>query len=510
VSSDSSQGPDTGPIAAPPLDGGTAWLNVARPLSWADLRGKVVLLDFWTYGCINCMHLLPDLRVLEERFRQELVVIGVHSPKFTNERHTENLRRILVRYQIEHPVVNDAELHIWRAYGARSWPTRVIVDPAGRLVGTAQGEGNLPGFIEAIATVIRVFDENGGMSRAPLPMALERDRLSDSPLLFPGKVAADPASDRLYISDSNHNRIVIATLRGEVIETVGSGLIGEADGIFSQARFHRPQGLALDRSTLYVADTENHQIRAIDLDARIVETVAGTGKQAPWSHEGGEATEVDLNSPWDLALRPGILIVAMAGPHQVWVIDLVNGKAYPYAGSSHEARRDGGVAEAAFAQPSGLALDGGTLYVADAESNLIRAVALPPVNEVTTLAGGDLFEFGDVDAVGDAARFQHPLGVAVHDGLVYVADTYNHKIRVLDPATRRVRTLAGSGTAGCSDGRGTRAQFAEPGGLSATNGRLFVADTNNHAIRTVEIATGEVRTLALDGLAPPVWSYMRR
>jgi len=510
VSSDSSPGPEAGPLAAPPLDGGTAWLNVAHPLSWADLRGKVVLLDFWTYGCINCMHLLPDLRALEERFARELVVIGVHSPKFSNERHTENLRRILVRYQIEHPVVNDAELRIWRAYGARSWPTRVIVDPSGQLVGTAQGEGNLPGFIQAIAAVIRVFDERGEMSRAPLPVSLERDRLADSPLLFPGKVLADPQSDRLYISDSNHNRIVIATLAGDVIDTVGSGLIGEADGIFSQARIHRPQGLALDRSTLYVADTENHQIRAIDLEARIVETVAGTGRQSPWSSEGGDATEVDLNSPWDLALKPGILIVAMAGPHQLWVVDLVNSQAYPYAGSGHEARQDGGVAEAAFAQPSGLALDGATLYVADAESNAIRAVALPPVNEVTTIAGGDLFEFGDVDDVGDEARFQHPLGLTVSGGLVYVADTYNHKIRVLDPRSGRVRTLAGDGTPGAVDGRGPRARFAEPGGISAAHGRLFVADTNNHAIRTVEIATGEVRTLALGGLQPPLaWSYLR-
>ncbi len=510
MSSDSSAAPSAdNPISAPPLEGGTAWLNVARPLTWPDLRGKVVLLDFWTYGCINCMHLLPDLRALEERFARELVVIGVHSPKFTNERHTENLRRILVRYQIEHPVVNDAELRIWRAYSAQSWPTRVIVDPAGQLVGTAQGEGNLPGFVQAIATVVRVFDERGEMDRGSLPITLERDRLADSPLLFPAKVLADPASDRLYISDSNHNRIVIATQQGELIETIGSGLIGDADGIFSQARFHRPQGLALDRSTLYVADTENHQIRAVNLDSRIVETVAGTGRQAIGSSEGGEACEVDLNSPWDLALRPGILIVAMAGPHQLWVIDLVNGQAYPYAGSGHEARQDGAVADAAFAQPSGLALDGGTLFVADAESNVIRAVELPPVNLVTTVAGGDLFEFGDVDEAGDRARFQHPLGVAVHDGLVYVADTYNHKVRVLDPRTRRVRTLAGDGLSGAADGRATRARFAEPGGISAAGGRLFVADTNNHAIRTIEIASGEVKTLELGGLQPPsAWSYL--
>ena len=145
-----------------------------------------------------------------------------------------------------------------------------------------QGEGNLSGFVQAIAAVVRVFDERGGINRAALPISLERDRLADSPLLFPGKVLADPASDRLFVSDSNHNRIVVASTRGEVLDTIGSGLIGDADGIFAQARFHRPQGLALDRSTLYVADTENHQIRAVDLEARIVETVAGTGKQAPW------------------------------------------------------------------------------------------------------------------------------------------------------------------------------------------------------------------------------------
>jgi NHL repeat len=248
----------------------------------------------------------------------------------------------------------------------------------------------------------------------------------------------------------------------------------------------------------------------VDLEAGVVETVAGTGRQAPWSSEGGEATEVDLNSPWDLGLKPGILIVAMASPHQLWVVDLVNGQAYPYAGSGQEARRDGGVGDAAFAQPSGLALAERTLYVADAESNIVRSVALPPVNEVTTLAGGDLFEFGDVDDTGDRARFQHPLGVAVSDGLVYVADTYNHKIRVLDPGTRRVRTLAGNGIAGFADGRGTRAQFSEPGGLSAANGYLFVADTNNHAIRRIAIATGKVDTLAFEGLGPPAaWSYLR-
>lgn len=477
-----------GPIAAPPLDGAVDWLNVSSPVTIAQLRGKVVILDFWTYGCVNCMHVLRDLKTLEQRFRDELVVIGIHSPKFTNEKDSENLRRILVRYEIEHPVANDANLAIWRRYGARAWPTRVIIDPAGNLVGTALGEGNLDGFISAIRTVIRVFDERGELNRAPLPHDLERQRHADRPLLYPGKVLADAATDRLFIADSNHNRIVVTTLGGRLIETIGSGLQGHADGIFSQARFHRPQGLALEPPAspgesrqLYVADTENNRIRVIDFQSRTVETIGGD----------------ELHSPWDLALKMGILIVAMAGRHQLWVVDLLHDRAYPYAGTGEEARRDGPVNEAAFAQPSGLASDGDILYVTDAESNTIRRVALPPANSVQTIAGGDLFEFGDRDGKGDAVRLQHPLGAAVDNGVVYIADTYNHKIKSLDIASGKVSAFAEG--------------FHEPGGVSIAGGKLYVADTNNHAIKVVDIASRKVSALAIEGLTPPhAWSYLRR
>jgi len=519
-----------GPIAAPSLDGAVAWLNVAAPISLLQLRGKIVVLDFWTYGCVNCMHILRDLKTLEQRFPDELVVIGVHSPKFTNERDTENLRRILVRYEIEHPVANDAGHEIWRRYGVQAWPTRVIIDPAGNLVGTALGEGNLEGFISAIRTVVRVFDPSTPefaqslrasehvINRTPLALDLERTRHVDRALLYPGKVLADHASGRLFIADSNHNRIIVSSLDGTLLETIGSGLQGDNDGIFSQARFYRPQGLVLSQDNeLYVADTENHQIRVVDFQARAVHTVAGTGKQGAWSGEGGEAMRIDLNSPWDLALKPGILIITMAGPHQIWVVDLLHDRAYPYAGTGEEARKDGPVNTATFAQPSGLALDGNTLYVADAEANIVRALDLPPGNMVTTIAGGDLFKFGDEDGHGDAARLQHPLGVAVHAGRLFIADTYNHKIKMLDPESRQVTTFAGTGVAGHVDGPATTAQFFEPGGLSVASSTgpgqaavLYVADTNNHAVRMIDLTTKQVSTLAIAGLMPPTtWSYLR-
>jgi len=492
------------PIHAPELSGAVEWLNVPHPLTLKnDLRGKIVLLDFWTYGCINCMHVLPDLKRLEHKYREELVVIGIHSAKFTTERQSDNIRRIITRYEIEHPVANDADFKIWRAYGVRAWPTLVLIDPAGYVVATASGEGKVDAFDQAIAAVRMVFDERGGLDRRPIPIVLEGVGQSDRPLRFPGKLAVDPGSGRLFVADSNHNRILIVSPHGAIEEQIGSGQAGSGDGNFDNTQFYRPQGLCYDatRDTLFVADTENHLVRAAHLGSRTVSTIAGTGKQAAWMGDGGAARQTALNSPWDLALLEReagpLLLVAMAGSHQIWMIDLDRSLAFRYAGSGREARADGTVDDAAFAQPSGLALDGRSLFVADAESNIIRKIDLPPSNEVTTLAGGDLFDFGDTDGRGDAVRLQHPLGIAALNGLIYIADTYNHKIKVLDPRRRKVTTLAGTGASGSSDGPLTSATFYEPGGIAAAPRKLYVADTNNHVIRRIDLDTGQVGTVVL-------------
>ena len=488
---------ESAPIRAPELTGAVDWLNVDAPLTLADLRGKVVLLDFWTYGCVNCMHLLPGLARLEAKYRDALVVIGVHSAKFANERDSGNLRLILEHYGITHPVANDAELKVWREYTVRAWPTLVLIDPAGYIVAGASGEGRLDAFDEAIAAVIQVFSDKGELDPTPRP-ATVHPTPAGTTLLFPGKVAVDPDGRRLFIADSSHHRIVVVSVTGERLDVVGGDGAGSADGSFEHATFHGPQGMAYEPDTgrLWVADTGNHLVREVRFETRTVLTVAGTGVQGR-RESGGRGIDVSLKSPWDVALHGGLMLVAMAGAHQVWLLDRERSLVLPYAGSGGEARVDGAVDDAAFAQPSGLLINDDVAYVADAESNIIRAIQLPPVNRVTTLAGGDLFEFGDVDGVGDAARFQHPLHVEVDAGSLYVADTYNHKIRLLDPVSRRVTTIAGQGTPGHADGAPGTACFREPGGVAVVGARLYVADTNNHAIRTIELATGEVGTLPI-------------
>lgn len=491
-----------GRVRAPELAGGRSWLNTDKPLQLAGLRGKVVLLDFWTYGCINCVHIIPDLKRLEAKYANELVVIGVHSAKFDNEKETENIRRIILRYEIEHPVVNDAHFAIWQAYAVRAWPTQVLIDPAGYVVGSVSGEGNYEVIDEAIGQTVAEFRKRGELNEQPLKLTLERAKTSDLPLAFPGKVLADERTSRLFIADSNHNRIVVTKLDGTLVDTIGTGARGAGDGTFDRATFYRPQGMALDADTLYVADTENHLIRRIDLKRRTVETIAGTGQQSHVYGEEGGARSVALNSPWDLRLVGRNLYIAMAGPHQIWKLDLDKARVSVFAGSGQEERRDGALTEAGFAQPSGLASDGKTLYIADSEANIIRAIDLAPNGTVSTLVGGDLFDFGDADGTGDDVRLQHPLGLVALDGKVFIADTYNHKIKLLDPQTRTVKTFLGTGKAGQADTASPT--FYEPGGLSAARGKLFIADTNNHGVRVVDLKTKQTTTLMIAGLRPPV------
>ena len=490
------------------LDGGASWLNVSGPITLKDLRGKVVLLDFWTYCCINCMHVLPDLKYLEQKYDKELVVIGVHSAKFDNEKDTESIRRAIMRYEIEHPVINDNEMTVWRKFRVHAWPTVVLIDAEGNYCGYLSGEGNREILDEVIGRLVAYHKAKGNLDETPIKFALEREKAQPGPLAFPGKVLVDEPGGRIFISDSNHNRIVISSLEGKLQATVGTGKIGRDDGSYEKATFDHPQGMALVGQTLYVADTENHMIRAIDLEKKTVSTVAGTGQQGHPRSVGGTALKTEIGSPWDLVWADDKLFIAMAGPHQIWVLDPDQKQIRPYAGSSREDILNGPLKEAALAQPSGITTDGKNLYVVDSEGSAVRQIPVDPSGQVTTLAGTSdlpngrcLFEFGDQDGTGDEARLQHPLGIVYHDGLLYVADSYNHKIRTVDPKSREVKTLLGDGRPGADE---KPVRFSEPAGLAILKGQLLVADTNNHQLRLVDLATKATRVFPIAGLQAPV------
>ena len=446
------------------------------------------------------MHVFPQLRKLEEKYSRELTVIGVHSAKFTAEKETENLRLAVLRYEIEHPVVNDRDFQVWQQYAIRAWPTLMFIDPAGKIVGKHEGEITVDTFDRVIEDLVSVYDDQGLMERRKLEFKLEREKEWERPLSFPGKVLADAPGDRLIIADSNHNRIVVTTLTGDVTQVVGSGERGFADGPFDAARFFDPQGLAISGDRLYVADTKNHAIRLVDLQSREVTTLAGTGEQATSFHDGGEGRLVALNSPWDLALDGHTLYIAMAGFHQLWRLDLRDNSTRPHAGSGRERIVDGPLASAQLAQPSGLVTEGHKLFFTDSETSAIRSADLLGGGEVKTIVGTDLFTFGDVDGTGDEVRLQHPLGLDISDGVLYVADTYNNKIKRVYPTTRGATHLTGSGQPGHRDGSPDIAMFHEPGGISVADGKLYVADTNNHAVRAASLDTLTVETLELKGI----------
>ncbi|MCS7297962.1 MAG: thioredoxin-like domain-containing protein [Bacteroidia bacterium] len=485
---------------APEFPSGSQWLNVSRPLRLRpELQGRFVLLDFWTYCCINCIHVLPDLKRLEREF-PNLVVIGVHAAKFENEKDVENVRAAIVRYDIEHPVVIDQGYRLWSLYRVQAWPTFILIGPSGEVLWSSAGEG----IYERLAPLLRQWMEKalpGTQQLRPLPLSLEKYRQPPGLLAFPGKLtlAHRPREPLpfLYFTDSNHNRVIGISLQGEVKEIIGSGHEGWRDGSFEEAEFFRPQGLVYDPSAdvLYIADTENHLIRRVWLSEKRVETIAGTGYQAPRLMNEGPASRVSLNSPWDVTLHGCLLYVAMAGSHQLWQIDLQTLYARPLAGSGYEHLIDGPRLAAALAQPSGLTLSSdGRLFFADSESSSIRYV---DGEKVHTLVGKGLFEFGYKDGRVSEALFQHPLGLCFHEESLYVADTYNHVIRRIDLKRAMVETVAGTGRRGSRDGAAYEAEFNEPNDIIYAGGFFYITDTNNHLLRRYDPQQKRVDTIEL-------------
>lgn len=507
---------------------GLEWFNVSEGLSLAQhLKGKIVLLDFFTYCCINCMHVLAELEEVEKKISIEdgLVVIGIHSAKFTNERSSKNVLSAVQRYNITHPVINDVTLRMWNNMGITCWPSLVMLGPSGQPLAVFVGEDHKNEILLYARVMIAYFKSLNQILNHSLPLRPAYHLLSsfENGLLFPGKLAilSSEHGTKLIISDSGNNRIVIATEHGEVEHFIGGCNQGFKDGSFKNARFNSPQGVCVLNNTIYVADNNNHAIRKINLTEKNVSTIAGTGSQG-YDHQGGkQGINQVLSSPWDVAIYHHeykgsivpVLLIAIAGTHQIWALFLEDtiwwkekkytaGTCAAIVGSGREENRNNSYPHTAgLAQPSGIAVaqEYKIAFFADSESSAIRRVHLDN-GRVSAVCGGDknpanLHAFGDVDGKEYLAKLQHPLGVA-WDHLnkrIYIADTYNHKIKTVDTTTGYCKTLFGAGKPDHTF------SFNEPSGLaiSPDNNILYVADTNNHTLKIIDLKNEKISTMVI-------------
>ena len=472
-------------MSAPALIGDTWFGTGGRRLSLEDLRGRIVLLDFWTLCCVNCHHVLAELRPIEAKYSDVLTVVGVHSPKFEHEKNPESVRSAIERHGIDHPVLNDPNLSTWSGYGVRAWPTLVLIDPLGEVVAQFSGEGHAHAIDATIADLVKKHEASGTLTRGddvfvapPPPRSIYRQ---------PGK-ATLLDQGTLLVSDSANHRLVIADPANPnaIVRTIGSGTRGLLDGQASEARFNEPYGVvrlpddvaAAVGYDLVVADSVNHALRGVVLATGAVTTVAGTGEQ--WmqgdpSH--GDARATRLSTPWDVTWHEGRVVVAMAGEHRLWAFDPIASMVEVFAGTTNEGLVDGPRDQAWFAQPSAVVSDGRVLWVVDSETSAIRRIE---GDAVSSPIGHGLFDFGHVDGPASEALLQHPLGAAVlPDGSLVIADSYNGAVRRYDPSTAVVTTIA--------------RDLREPSDVvflpeSAT---LLVVESAAGALTSIPIAAGE-------------------
>jgi thiol-disulfide isomerase/thioredoxin len=475
-------------IHAPKLNAqNLPWFNVKAPLDLPDLEGKLVILDFWTFCCINCIHIIPTLKRIEKKFSDSVVVIGVHSPKFPGEKVADNVAKAIDRYEIVHPIVHDENFTIWKNFTVRAWPTLIFIGPDGYILGQLPGEPD-PELLEASVTqVVEDMEQKGVLKANARDLLASLATAPDTTLRYPGKIAFNPEADEFAIADANHNQIVTADRQGNITRRIGSGRAGQKNGLLEDAEFFRPQGLCYNGHIVWVADTENHLLRKIDLSTNTVSTLAGTGKQGGFLKERGPGKETGISSPWDVAVKDDLLYFANAGTHQIGRYEIAEGMVSLLAGTGAESITDGPCNHATFSQPSGLSLGDDQLFLADSETSAIRVIDLKGAGFIDTLVGTGLFDFGDVDGRGKEAVLQHPMGLHFSRGKVYIADSYNDKIKVLDLETQEVTTVRGSASIVCNDKNCTR--LWEPAGVIEVEGCLFISDTNNHRILKLDLGT---------------------
>ena len=462
-------------IKAPEFPDSTEWLNTDEPVRLENYRGKVILLDFWSYCHTNCLQSQADLQYLEKKYSDGLVVVGIHSPKFAHERETASINKAITRQRVQHPVINDAKYDLWKRFRIKSWPSLIVIDTDGYILGVLSGPGRRQQIDGLIHKQLTYADLKNTRDRTPFTLTEHPDSLQT--LNYPGRVLAE--DDRLYISDSGHHRVLECTQEGKILRCFGTKRKGFLDGALEDASFNNPQGLAKLGDYLYVADSGNHAIRRIQLQNGEVQTVIGDGRQGFVTNQDyADPSIAQLNYPWGLHVHDGSLYISMAGSHQLWRWNLSMNQLSPFTGNGQEGMHDGVANTTMFAQPSGISSADDKLFVADASSSSIRSISMPDVG-VSTLVGQGLHDYGNQDGPARMAKLQHPMDLAYDRkrDLIWICDTYNNKLKYFRMAARDVKSLDLVG-------------LDEPEGMSLDGDFLWVVNTNQHKITRLDLVNG--------------------
>ncbi len=461
------------------------WLNLSRNLENKDLKNRVILLDFWTHACVNCLHTIPEIKKLEQEFGSKLVVIGVHSGKFANEKDVESIKKAVLKYDINHPVVNDSDLKIWNAFGVDAWPSFVLIDPRGRVKKTYVGEGDVRHIKKDVKKMVEKYRYH--LNREELPVLPEKNKIIKTVLSYPTKIiyARDFSyksykGQALFIANSGRNNILVSTISGEVIVQIGAKDAGFSDGSIDTAKFNIPTGLLYQNGKLYIADSGNHALREVDFKTSKVITLIGEQKRGGViSGENIKLENVNLASPSDLEFFPdkNHIAISNSGTHQILSYNLLEKKVSVLAGNGSEGISDGNYPRNSLAQTSDLSVFDGKLYFLDSETSSLRV--MNKNGEVKTLLGTGLFDFGHKNGDKKEALMQHPLGLFVNKNGAYISDSFNHKIRKYEFSSGKIKDLFGSQR---GEDLGSETKFDEPDGLVVVDESLFVCDTNNNRI----------------------------
>lgn len=468
------------------------WLNVLQPLKIDDLNGKITILHFWNASCIDCIDAINKLKDLNDRFPNSFAIIGVHIPVFENEKNLNIVKKAIIKYDINYPVINDKNHELLNKFKITKSPTFLIFNINGKLKQNFDGKNAEKNAIE-LATKL-YFKNKFSLSNHQIPVVLEKDSSISNILSVPSKIIyvdkfafKNRIIPAIIIANSGQNSIIVTNLSGEIIVKIGNGHRGFVDDDLINSRFYNPQSIVYHDKKIYVADTGNNSLRLIDLENNIVKTLLGNGSKGDIFAKKKTVVmgnDTNLSLPNDLEFYPdkSMLAISNAGTNQILGYDIKNKNIIILAGNGEHDELDGVYPNNSLKQINDMAVDGDKLYLIDGLTSSIRV--LNRDGFLKTLYNGK--------SPSNITKLQNPRAIIADETGIYISDSLNHAIKKFDYNSLQITKLFG-GERG--DKIGDFTTFDEPNGIFGIIDKFFIADSGNNRIIEVNRASGKSRLL---------------